>query len=679
MDIRLKSLTLLNFKGVRTQHIEFDATETTLLGENGTGKTTVFDAFWWLFFGKDSTGRKDFEIKTLDSNNLVIPNLDHEVQAEIIVDGQLIVPKKVYKEKWVKKKGAEVAEFTGHETAYFWNEVPMSQKEFQQKIDGIFNESIFKLITSPTAFNELKWQERRAVLVELAGGIDTMAILRSIEGSGPVVIAVEQDGKSIDEFKKQIAAQIKKSKEELEAIPHRINEANRSKPEVPEAGFEHFKVMLSSKNIQLEQADNQITDKSKAYDDQAKVIQGKKQQHIAIIDKKEAIERTTRQQVNNVVSAGGEDITKMKNDRLSKQNTLVAYNNTAKSLATRAESAVSEAARLTAAMTAKRADWTAENARELKFSDTDFCCPTCKRAFEETDTEARRKTMIDNFTADKNAKLAKISADGKTMAADRDAIEKEAIEIGQKAEENNKMIELLTKTISELSEKITAEETKQASTAPKVSIDEQVGKMLEENKEYNELICQGDELKIEINNLTAALGASPDTDELKTQRAAIVNSIDELKVELFKEQQIEKVDERVKQLEAEEKTLSAAILENERLQFIIDKFNKLKVQFIEDTVNDKFKLVNFKMFEQQINGGEAETCICTINGVPYLDANTASKVNAGIDIINALCEHYNVTAPVFVDNRESVINLIPCASQIINLFATKGEKVLRIA
>ena len=73
MDIRLKSLTLLNFKGVRNQHIEFDATETTLLGENGTGKTTVFDAFWWLFFGKDSTGRKDFEIKTLDSNNKVIP------------------------------------------------------------------------------------------------------------------------------------------------------------------------------------------------------------------------------------------------------------------------------------------------------------------------------------------------------------------------------------------------------------------------------------------------------------------------------------------------------------------------------------------------------------------------------------------------------------------------------
>ena len=679
MDIRLKSLTLLNFKGVRNQHIEFDATETTLLGENGTGKTTVFDAFWWLFFGKDSTGRKDFEIKTLDSNNKVIPNLDHEVQAEIIVDGQMIVPKKVYKEKWVKKKGAEVAEFTGHETAYFWNEVPMSQKEFQQKIDGIFNESIFKLITSPTAFNELKWQERRAVLVELAGGIDTMAILRSIEGSAPVVLAIEQDGKSIDEFKKQIAAQIKKSKEELDAIPHRINEANRSKPEVPEGGFVKINVELAAKNSELMLVDDEITNKSKAFDDKAKLIQDKKLIGTELLDKKQTIDRDTKNAVLNVVSAGGADIAKMKGDLLSKKNTLTAYENTGKTLAKLAETVISDVVKTNTAMTEKRDAWSVENSREIKFNDADFCCPTCKRAFEETNTEARRKTMIDNFNTDKANNLAKISADGKKLATERDALEKEGIEIGVKAAENMKMVELLTTTIKELTDQITAEEAKITSAVPKASVEEQVQKMLAENVEYKKIVADIAAIRAEIDQMTTALGTAPDTTELKTKRAAVVAEIDAIKSELFKEQQIVKVDERVKQLEAEEKTLSATILENERLQFIIDKFNKLKVQFIEDTVNDKFKLVNFKMFEQQINGGEAETCICTINGVPYLDANTASKVNAGVDIINALCEHYNVTAPVFVDNRESVINLIACASQIINLFAFKGEKVLRIA
>jgi len=629
-----------------------------------------------LFFGKDSTGRKDFEIKTLDSNNKVIPNLDHEVQAEIIVDGQMIVPKKVYKEKWVKKKGAEAAEFTGHETAYFWNDVPMSQKEFQQKIDSIFNENIFKLITSPTAFNELKWQERRAVLVELAGGIDTMKILKGIEGSGPVVTALEQDGKTIEEFKKQIAAQIKKSKDELDAIPHRINEANRSKPEIPEAGFEHLKLMLQTKNDQLGNIDKQVTDKSQAFNDQLGVIQSKKVAKMSLSDAKQKIYNETR--ANIPTDTGDAELIKMKNDRLSKQNTLVAYNNTAKQLATRAEAVVSEITRLTAAMTAKRAEWSAENARELKFSDTDFCCPTCKRAFEETDTEGRRKKMIDNFAADKNANLERISANGKTMATERDALEKEAIEIGQKAEENQKMIGVLALTIEGLNISINTEEARIAA-APKVSVEEQVKKLLEVNPEYNDLLFKEHNSEIEINKLTAELGAAPDTTELKLKRAEIVHAADEIKKELFKEDQIEAVNSRVKELEAEEKTLSSAILENERLQFIIDKFNKLRIQFIEDTVNDKFKLVNFKMFEQQINGGEAETCICTINGVPYLDANTASKINAGIDIINALCEHYNVTAPVFVDNRESVISLLPCASQIINLFALKGEKVLRIA
>lgn len=67
--IKLKSLSLVNFKGIRSLNIGFSDAETLVAGENGTGKTTVFDSFLWLLFGKDSTGRSDsnFNIKTLDS------------------------------------------------------------------------------------------------------------------------------------------------------------------------------------------------------------------------------------------------------------------------------------------------------------------------------------------------------------------------------------------------------------------------------------------------------------------------------------------------------------------------------------------------------------------------------------------------------------------------------------
>ena len=154
----LKTLNLINFKGVNKLSIDFNDS-TNIFGANGTGKTTVFDSFTWLLFGKDSSDRKDFELKTLDSSNVVIPKIEHEVNAVIWVDDEEVTIKRILKEKWVKQRGSLEAEFTGNETLYYWNDVPLSQKEFQNKVSQIIDETIFKLITSPTAFNSLKWQK----------------------------------------------------------------------------------------------------------------------------------------------------------------------------------------------------------------------------------------------------------------------------------------------------------------------------------------------------------------------------------------------------------------------------------------------------------------------------------------------------------------------------------------
>lgn len=103
MEIKLKRLRLKNFKGIKERIIEFNEI-TNIFGENGTGKTTIFDAFTWVMFDKDSKDRKDFDIKTLDIGGQVIPYLDHQVTATIEVDGSEIIFDKLYKEKWVKKE-----------------------------------------------------------------------------------------------------------------------------------------------------------------------------------------------------------------------------------------------------------------------------------------------------------------------------------------------------------------------------------------------------------------------------------------------------------------------------------------------------------------------------------------------------------------------------------------------
>ena len=89
-QIRIFSLYLLNFKGVRELMVDMSAREVIISGRNGSGKSTIFDAFTWLLFGKDSQGRETFDYKTLDEDGKPIPKLPHEVSGTLDVDGETI-------------------------------------------------------------------------------------------------------------------------------------------------------------------------------------------------------------------------------------------------------------------------------------------------------------------------------------------------------------------------------------------------------------------------------------------------------------------------------------------------------------------------------------------------------------------------------------------------------------
>jgi predicted ATP-dependent endonuclease of OLD family len=178
MDIRINQMILHNFKGIKDLEINANGESLSIYGDNATGKTTVFDAFTWLLFGKDSLGRSDFGIKTQDEYGNAIHNLEHSVECELAIDNTILTLKKVYAEKWTKKRGSAEAEFTGHETKYFVNEVPVQKKEYEGKISSIIDETLFKIITNPLFFNEnMKWQDRRAILLNLCDNITDEELL----------------------------------------------------------------------------------------------------------------------------------------------------------------------------------------------------------------------------------------------------------------------------------------------------------------------------------------------------------------------------------------------------------------------------------------------------------------------------------------------------------------------
>ena len=161
MQILLKKMSLVNFKGIRSAEFDFNPTVNTVLGDNATGKTTIMNAFLWCLFGKDIEDRKDFEIKTYDKEGKIIERLEHSVELVLDVDSKEITLKRVLSEKWQKKRGADDLEFTGNETTYFWNEVPLKQMDYQSKIKDLIDEGLFKLLTNVNYFHSLHWEKTR--------------------------------------------------------------------------------------------------------------------------------------------------------------------------------------------------------------------------------------------------------------------------------------------------------------------------------------------------------------------------------------------------------------------------------------------------------------------------------------------------------------------------------------
>lgn len=652
MKLTLKRLWLINFKGIRNKQIDFRDI-TNIFGENASGKTSIADAWSWLLNGKDTANRKDFEIKTLDENNVVIPNIDHEVGAEIDVDGTAVILRKVLKENWVTKRGSNKVELKGNETFYYWNDVPMKQGEFQTKISVFGNENLLKLITNPLYFNSsLKWEDRRSVLIPLIPDVPDAEIAQGNEAFTKLM--AEMSGKTFKEYRAQIASKKKLLKEELERIPVRIDEVDKSMPDV--LNFNAISSDISAKQQELAGIDSQIEDSTKALQEKHSEITAKQNKIHQLTTEVKNIEFQTREKLKDANRAQASDMASLERD-INEATRSIADNNAGIQRANASKNTQqSERDGL-------RERYEKVGNEVLVFNDHEFSCPTCRRAYEEADIEAKKTELTNNFNISKSKRLADISASGKNI---NDYLAKQDELIAGFTASND----ILQAKIAELKDKLVTLKAVQAEFNNTLS---EIVKVLEADIKYNNILFDIDSLQAQVKEVPAV-----DNTELKTRKALITGEIDQLKQQLATRDQIDRAVLRIEELEKEQSSYAQQLADLEGTEFNMEQFNKAKMTLIEDRINSKFQYVKFKLFDQQINGGEVDCCDTLINGVPFTDANNAAKINAGLDIINTLCHHHGVFAPIFIDNRESVNNLIHCQSQIINLIVSTDQQ-LRVA
>ena len=646
-NLVLRKMHLVNFKGAADVTIDFKDGITSIYGMNGTGKTTIFDAFTWLLFGKDSKDRKKFDLKTLDSKGKIIPQIPHEVSAILILNGDEITLTRRFTEKWVKPKGQAEKRFEGNEEERLYNDVPCNLKEWNEKIGAICSEHSFKFITSPTYFTSQHPDTQRAMLFRMAGEISD----EDIANGNPDFEELLRNltGKTMDEYKKEIRAKKNRIKAEFEGIPERIDERKRDIPQAED--WDALEKSIKSNQEQIDEIVALISDKVK----QSESANDERMKNVKELN-------DIKLKVNGRIATIKLDAMKDYNDEMAKQRDLLDKLRNAesslKSLNTQMDADNQEIVRLTAQRERLLSVYNEIKSREIHFDENDFICPTCKRRFEIDEIEAKQDEMRKNFN-EKNAKDLEVNiAQGKNTKYQRDIVEK-------RISENKAKIDELTKTIDAIKgNPLTTKEFTQPDTTP----------IIEADAEYQALIAQEKELQAIVDAPVNQI----DNSELCNQRKVLVDEVDALKARLSKKELIEKNESRIKELEAQYKTLNEEYANLEGIEFTIQQFGKAKVEMVESRINGLFSMVRFKMFETQVNGDEVETCEATVDGVPYSVLNDARRINAGIDIINAICKHEGMTAPIVIDNAESVNSLIPSESQIIRLVVTDTDKTLRV-
>ena len=646
--IKLTQLNLRNFKGIKEFHLDLANGNAKIYGDNATGKTSIYDSFLWLLFNKDSNNRADFAIKTLDENGKEINNLEHEVEASFEVDGQPLTLKKIYKEKYTKKRGQATAEFTGHETNHYIDDVPVKKKEYEDKIKSLVDEEVFKLITSPTYFNEaLKWQDRRKTLLEICGDIELDDVVKA--NNKLIDLPTILQNRTVEDHKKVIAERRKSINKELDMIPVRIDEIEKSTPEQVDA---------AALEVELKAVEGQLDEKATEINN---IKNG-----AAIVDKEalaKQLELELQQLQNELEAEAREEGYKVQARLQEESSNLSILKRKSDDLGFQIEIKNKDVQVFDEKLVELREQWAVVNAEEYEHKHGEGVCPTCNQDLPAEQIEEAEQKAIAEFNANKSKRIEEVNEKGKQISEDK----KEALEA----------IDNLKKEFDALDPQIKEKEKLIKKLEEKLQVQREAIKEARDSQQYLTNKLEIEETKKEIESLKenaqqAVVGVEKEVEALRIKR-------NELNSQLAQQAQIEANAKRVTELEQQQKDLAEEFEKLEHELFLTEEFTRLKVELLEERINSKFKFARFKLFEEQINGGLKEVCETTMNGVPYGSGlNNAAKINVGLDIINTLTAHYGIQAPIFVDNAEAVTQLIDTDSQLISLVVSEPDKELRI-
>lgn len=674
-QIELTSIKIEDFRGTKSLELQLDGKDTVVRGANGTGKTTILDAYLWCLTGKDSQGRTDCEIKRREKGE-TLPKVDASVTVVLRVDGEPWTLRRTLHEKWQKPRGTTEEQFKGNETLTEVNGVPTSVTEYSQQVGALIPYDRIITLTMAGYFFALPWQDMRTQLIEMTG-VSREEIERAVVASDArfAKLTDKLTGKTLEGYRLEILASKRKTRTELDGIQPRIDQTEKLKPEEGDkTALLGERAKVEYKLTKLRASERSRLDSYQAHLDERKTLLARisdlelEQQQIV---RKAEEERAYRQE--QIANSQDEQYTAVVKELATWKQSLSRYQD---------DLNATKEGRVQAIQRLDRVNENVENLRLVysrtaseQYDGTELC-PTCHQPLpEERQEEARQR-----WHKERTERLERIARDGKESKELADNQKADIARLAKRTEELEASVQEATKQVLALKSQLNKlESARQAAEAVR---QEQIAKLQAEPlllpNRYHDIDGEIKEVRAKLEELAGRTEEQED-EVTKAEIAKQEEEMTKIQKQIDDCDRRDDLDKEIKRLHSVGRDLAQTLADLEAMEQVISDYSQALVQAYEGRIGDLFPTLRFALFDYTQAGDRYETCIPLIGDAHYDTANTASRINAGIELHNALAQHLGLTAPLIVDNRESVTELTAHSGQVISLMVDPTAKELTTA
>lgn len=650
MKIKLRSLTLENYKKFGSQVTFKFFDQAKISGKNKEGKSTLENAYMEILTGKQVDGTQPDGIRPHGEDGKDLNRADVVREVVLDIDGKETTIRKITKQKWRKPHGQTEEVLDGNENKYEIDGFSKGVREFEKYLSELADPEILLMCSNPNPFlSTLKKStaDARKVLEKLSG-----FSLEEFLASNPQYVEVQEitKGHSVEDTMKKLRKQLNDQKKKLtqKDTELKYEQTRDSDGEIETADLELEKGEWREKIAEVDRQEQALDEAVKAYDAANSEILSLKSKLNELANSAGAGLKEQRSALDQKIS------------ELNIQNR--GYANDMKLAEMDLKHAHMGIERHKAELEKARADYSAASKKAFdetklheieaeQFDEDSLICPECG----QVRPEAQRINLRETFEQSKSRRIKEQEKAREVFNAELSKMLDSITEIGNKAADDLKVVQEAKK---ETEQKI-AEVRKQI-LGTSAEIERLCGELdklpkevdLSGNKEYQEL---SEQIKKKEFALSAMNNGSVKRMELRQQRNQYMDEISKLDAQIQKANaDAEQKERKLAELKAEFDKQKQTVADIERNIDVLNQFSIEKNAALAEKINPFMDGFKFNFLTYTLEKNPVECCQIIKNGTEYSDLNYSDRLLVETSMIRGFQKMNNLDLPIWIDNSESI-------------------------